>query len=286
MKQTRHVWITLGWIFFILAFGLFCMQLGYLYTYEKFQVEYIDNRLFYIINIIFVVFLFLANLLLLKLNKTYRFIGAGLVILFIVVHMVLIVDCHKKTNNVTSVSPDFKHVLSIKENRDSGESIYYRSYYGILARPKEQLPNEVDGEWQVEWLADDIAAVTYQTPDNTIQQFIATYGDRGGGVAYYYVGTEIHGKWQGDNVEVVSNEEGITVRKDNQQELFSWENIEQFGTLAIVLKENNEAAWTISLNENFEVHSDASKPTVGNISLYKATMENNKPLIMEFKATR
>jgi hypothetical protein len=135
----------------------------------------------------------------------------------------------------------------------------------------------------VEWLADDVAVLTYQTADGTIQQFIGTYGDRKDGMSYYYVGAEIHGDWQGDHVEVTSSPEGITVTENNQTELFPWENIHQFGTLAIILKKDNEAVWTIALMENFEVHSDASKPTVGNISLYKATMEENQPIMLNYK---
>ncbi|MDR9794096.1 hypothetical protein GBG21_03225 [Aeribacillus pallidus] len=71
-----------------------------------------------------------------------------------------------------------------------------RSYYGILARPKERLPYKTDGEFKVEWLANDIAVVTYKTVDHTIQQFIGTYGDRGYGRFYYYAGAEIHGRWR------------------------------------------------------------------------------------------
>lgn len=64
---------------------------------------------------------------------------------------------------------------------------------------------------KVEWLANDVAAVTYKTADHKTQQFIGTYGDRGSGRSYYYVGAEIHGKWEGGNAEVISDQEGITV---------------------------------------------------------------------------
>ncbi|BBU40848.1 hypothetical protein APP_31400 [Aeribacillus pallidus] len=53
----------------------------------------------------------------------------------------------KKVKNIISISPDFKHVLSIKENAESGDAVYLRSYYGILARPKERLPYKTDGEF-------------------------------------------------------------------------------------------------------------------------------------------
>ncbi|ASS89197.1 hypothetical protein [Aeribacillus pallidus] len=179
----------------------------------------------------------------------------------------------KKVKNIISISPDFKHVLSIKENTESGDAVYLRSYYGILSRPKERLPYKTDGEFKVEWLANDIAAVTYKTVDHTIQQFIGTYGDRGNGRSYYYVGAEIHGRWQGNNVEVVSHSEGISVTHNGKKELFYWDHITQFGTLAVVLMRHNEEIWTISLNENFVADSADSEHTTGEISLYQATMK-------------
>ncbi|GAA0422438.1 hypothetical protein GCM10008934_11020 [Virgibacillus salarius] len=94
---------------------LFCLQIGYLIVHDRFQVEYIDNRLFYMINIVCVACLFLANILLLRITKRFKIIGSSIIFLFIAVHVVLLVDSNKQVNNITSVSPDFKHVLSIKK---------------------------------------------------------------------------------------------------------------------------------------------------------------------------
>ncbi|WP_079529307.1 hypothetical protein [Halobacillus hunanensis] len=287
MEQNKDKLIKIsGWTLFIFAIGFFCLQAGYLLAHERFQVEYIDNRLFYIFNILCVICLFLAILLLLRLMKRLLLIVASVLGLFVIVQAVLLVDSNQVIKNITSISPDFEHVFSIKENVESGEAIYYRSYYGILARPKETLPNEIGGEYKVEWLADDIAAFTYKADDNTVQQFIGTYGDRGSGRSYYYVGPEIHGIWEGNNIEVISNTDGIFVTENGKTESFGWDNIVQFGTLAVVLKKNNEAVWTISLDENFEVHSDASEQTVGNISLYKATMEMNQSTTLYYKTSK
>src|SRR5699024_2601241 len=142
-------------------------------------------------------------------------------------------------------------------------AVYSRSYYGILAPPKQKLPYETIGDFKLEGLAHDVAAVTYKTPDNTIQHYIGTYGARAGGSSHYHVGAEIHGLWQGDNGGVVSDTEGISVTANGKSELFEWVNIHRFGTVDVVLKKNNEDVWTISLNGNFEVHSAAPEPTAG-----------------------
>ena len=285
MNQNNKWVKVIGWSLFLIATGFFCLQVGYLFLHARFQVEYIDNRLFYIINILSLILLFLAIILLLKTSKRFKLISSGLVVLFVIAHIFLLVDSNNKIKNITSISPDFKHVFSIKENVGTGEAVYYRSYYGIFGRPKETLSYKMVGEYKIEWLAKDIAAFSYQSNENTIQQFIGTYGDRKNGLSYYYVGAEIHGTWQGDNVEVVSSPKGISVSENNHATLFEWENIKQFGTLAVVLMKNNEAIWTISLNENSMVYSDASKPTTGNIRLYKATMES-EPITLQYVDTK
>ncbi|GGB31720.1 hypothetical protein F3157_03920 [Virgibacillus dakarensis] len=280
MKQTNKLTQIIGWLLFVFAIGFFCLQMGYFFIHAKFQAEYIDNRIFYIINILCVICVALAILLLLKTTKRWKQIGAGVVVIFIIVNGVLLVKSNQQIKNITSISPDFKHVLSIKEDTESGEAVYYRSYFDILARPKEKLPYKTDGDYKVKWLANDVAAVTYKAADNSIHQFIGTYGYRGNGISYYYVGAEMHGRYQGDNAEVINNTEGITVTENGKTELFDWDHIQQFGTLAIVLMKDDHAAWTIALDENFEMYSDASIPPSGNIVLYKATMEKNEPVTL------
>jgi len=282
MKQNRKKLIA-GWILFLVAIGLFCLQMGYLLVHDHYQVEYIDNRLFYLINILFVVCILLALILLLRLPKKFLIIAITAAGLIIILQTVLLTNSNNEIRNYISISPNFKHIFSIKKNVASGEAYYYRSYYGILARPKEKLGHKIHGEYKVQWLAKDVATFTYQAPNETIQQFIGTYGDRNKGLSYYYVGAEIQGVWKSNNITVVSSPDGISVTENNHTEQFEWDDIHQFGTLAVVLKKNNEAIWTISLNENFVVESDSTIEKEGNITIYKAVIENEQPVVLHYK---
>ncbi|TXL65719.1 hypothetical protein FHP05_06245 [Cerasibacillus terrae] len=284
MNNNHHKRIKIiGSFLFLLAIGFFCLQIAYLFVHTRLQVEYVDDRIFYIVNIICVICLATSLLFLFSLTRKWKWVGASIVAVFIIANGVLLADSHSKIKNITSISPDFKHVLTIKENIKTNEAVYYRNYYGILALPKETLPYQTDGRFKVEWLANDIAAVTYLTENGIIHQYIGTYGDRGGGLSYYYVGAEIQGVWKGNNVEMISNTDGISVTQNGQTETFDWDHIVQFGTLAIVLTENNQAKWTISLNENFTVDSSSATPPSGEINLYRATMEDNKPILLNYK---
>ncbi|MFS0823395.1 hypothetical protein [Bacillus sp. 1P02SD] len=259
---------ALGWIFFVIAIGFFFLQMGYFFLHSKFLIEYSDNRLFYVINILVGIFLSLSFWMLLHIKKKGRILSSSLLMLFFIFNGILLFK--HPINQIISVSPDFKHIFIIKD--DSEEAHYYRTYYGIFARQKETLPYQMNGEYKIEWLATDVAAMTYKAKDNSIHQYIGTYGDRGRGGSYYYVGSAIYGEWKGGNSKISTHSDGFTVEHNGNSATFSWDDIIQFGTLAVVLVENNEAKWTIALNDDFGMDPSTGIGVTGTISLYKASM--------------
>ncbi len=275
--------IFLGWICLLIALGSFLLQIGSLYVQQKYQLEYIDHRLFYIINIVCLIFILLALFLFVSFKKSWIISMSCFVLLFTIIHLLFMQNDQKEIRNVTSISPDRNHVFSIKHNISTGESVYYRSRYKILGQAKETLPDLIQSDLKIDWLVNDVAAVTYQASNGSTQQFVATFGDRGDGMSYYYVGAEIHGRWQSDQLEVRSSSDGILIKQGTKEALFNWENIEQFGTLALVLSKNGEAKWTIALDENFQKSSDtATMAPSGNIILSKAVLTNNQPVKLSF----
>lgn len=287
-----------GWLLFILSLSFFGLQMSYLLFHGQYQLEYIDNRLFYVVNILILAFLFSSILLLFQIDKKWKWGSFSILVVFIIVNMLFVTSENQKVKSVTSISPNFKHSFAIKENPMTNEAYYYRSYYGVFGRPKEKLPYQTTGLFNVKWITNDIATVTYKGKDKNLHQYNATFGDRSGGISYYYVGTELHGAWQGDGVEVVSNTDGITILEDGKSEVFDWNHVVQFGTLAVVLTRSHqqdipsdwtnerhtlnketEAVWTIGLNEDFQVKSDGQQQgNRGSILLYKATMEDSTPI--------
>lgn len=282
-KQSNEWSKIIGWLLFMFAIIFFCLQMGYLYANKTFQMEYIDDRIFYLINMMAVACLALAVIMLLALTKRWKTVWISIAAIFIMVNGVLLVVNNLAIKNVIDISPNYKHVLSLKTNVSTGETTYYRNYYGILARPKEKLPYEVVGDFKIEWLTNDIGAVTYEATDHNIHQFIATYGDRGDGYSYYHVGPQIQGIWQGENAEVISDTNGITVTQNGESELFEFDHVVHFGTIAIVLTRGNEAAWTIALNENIKIDTGTYIPHTGEITLYQATMEEMEPIILRYQ---
>ncbi|MDY0406762.1 hypothetical protein P5G51_016610 [Virgibacillus sp. 179-BFC.A HS] len=50
----------------------------------------------------------------------------------------------------------------------------------------------------------------------------------------------------------------------------------------MLTKNDGDAAWTISLNKNFEVHADDSLPQKGDITLYKAALGQQEPTVLHY----
>lgn len=281
MNEKTIEWTRIfGWLLFTLAIVFFCLQMGFLYVNKTYDAEYVDDRIFYMINIICVISLALAVIFLLNLTMKWKNIWITIASLFVIINGVLLFVNNQEIKNAIYVSPNYQHVISLKTDTDTGQTTYYRNYYGILARPKEVLPYEVVEDFKVKWLTDDIGAVTYQATDNLVHQFIATYGTRSDDNSYYNISPEIRGLWKGGNIEVISDEQGITVVHDRKTELFEHDHVVQFGTIAIVLTRGNEAAWTIALHENIQIDTAGNRQPTGDISLYKATMEETEPIIL------
>jgi hypothetical protein len=271
-----------GWLLFIAAIGLFCLQMGFLFLQSRYDVEYTDNRMFYLINLLIAAFMAFSIFLLFTVTKKVKLTIASVTALLILLHAGLLVHHSQKTNQVISLSPDLKHLFVIKENKETSQAVHYRTSYWLFARPQETLPYKTSGEFKVKWLEKDIAAVTYKADDGTTHQYVGTYGDRDGGTSYTYVGPTLQGTWKGTNARVISSPEGITIEDNGEMERYEWDTIVQFGTLAVVLVKNNQAHWTIALNETFKSNSNEPAPPSGTISLYKATMDRNDPIIMEY----
>lgn len=277
MKKRKSL---LGSFYALLAIALFIGQMGFILLRVTLYIEYIDDRLFYIINIACSIFIWAALVLLFTFTKQQKQLLTSLLVVFILIHGVLTIQSPSKVTNIRSASPDGEHVLVLKHHIDTNEVIYYRPLYHVFARPMVRLTNVANEELSITWLATDVAVLTYEEPSGRLQQFVATYGYRGT-TSYYYVGPEIQGAWEGDSAFVRSDTEGITVDHEGTSTLFTWEQIEQFGTLAIVLKEDNEAKWTISLNENFERLASASELNPGDITLYQARKGESDPIVLQ-----
>ncbi|MCU6732894.1 hypothetical protein [Diplocloster agilis] len=184
-----------------------------------------------------------------------------------------------------SFSPDYKHLLVLKGEEESGQIFEYRTRFYLFARKQQQFSYTVKNDMKLQWLADDVCAVTYESTDQQVHQYIATYGDRGNGISYYQVGAVIQGKWtMGDKNTagwfMTANKDGITVGNAGFQETYAYGDCVQFGTLALALCNNGLPRYNIILNEDCSLSDSGLISRGGTVTLCQVSMDRTAPIEM------
>lgn len=152
-----------------------------------------------------------------------------------------------------SLSPDKNYLLVLKTDKN-GQTDLYRTYYAFVCRQKTQFPYTVAKKPKLQWLTDDICAVTYLSQDGKTHQYVATYGNRGSAISYDDPRSAIYGEWtaEGENTPgwaLTANSEGIKLVGGNYSHVFSYSDCIPFGTSAVVLCVSGYPKWTVCIEE-------------------------------------
>ena len=126
-----------GFLYFAIAVCLFIWQITYLIIRKTYQVEYVYNQIYYMINIVIVIFLGLALWLFFSFTKKQMMIGISVILLFTLLHIILIVYDQTKVNIIRSLSPDSTHTLLMKENK---KNIRFRVKSNVFYFPIKYIP--------------------------------------------------------------------------------------------------------------------------------------------------
>lgn len=172
-------WVKrMGILTFLVTLVFFCLQVCSLIVQYIYQAEYIDDRLFYLFNMVIVTFLGISIFLMISLNKKFITLITSIIVILISINVYLMYERNQEIKNITNLSPNGKEVFAIKKKRETGEATYYRSYFKLFGRPHQEVPDAIDRVGNLKWLTDDIAVLTYMDKNQDIQQFVGTYGDR------------------------------------------------------------------------------------------------------------
>lgn len=281
--SVRHI---LSGIFFLPMVLVLCMQALYLYVWRSSQFEYIIGWLPYLFFGIAVLSAAFGVCILLRNKRLRLFCGtvSGLILLILLVlgiHTTLKPDAKK---SVLSLSPD-GHMTVLKYEKNTGKVTTYQNQILWFARVSDTFPYTAEEDMKLQWIEDDVCAVTYRSPDDgQTHQYVMTYGDRGNGIYTYYVYNVLQGGWstEGKNTagwELRTGPEGITVASPSEGEhTYEFEDCVQFGTLALALCENGLPQWTLVLMDDCVVGDDTDVIESGTVALCRVTMEKSAPV--------
>lgn len=268
--------------FTILFIISFIIQSVYLFVMKIKGYEYIVDSIFYFLNEILIISIFMMLIDCFKKKNITKII---ICIIFIVLTIINIIFMYNNTFNTKykiSFSRDFSNQIVLKQNKDTGEVTYYRDFKFILfTKAKESFSNEAIGEIKMKWLTNDICSITYKNNNEMLEEFVATFGDRGNGKSYYYVYNSLLGEWQvftqyGVPTKLIANSKGITIIKDKETDFFEYSECKQFGTIALVLYKNQVPKYVIALNEDCKITNTYIEKD-GTITLYEISMKKTKP---------
>ena len=280
---------TVGIISCIVFAFTFLLQIGYLFVLKPRSYEYISDILFYIINEIIIITLGLIFLTLVNIKKNFikNIITYVFLIILTIINITFMINNGFENKWIVEFSKDFSSELVLKKNNQTGEITYYKNTKVLFAKDKEVFSNEVEGPIKTQWLTNDICSITYKDKEGTLNEFVATYGDRGNGISYYYVTNAIVGEWQvfsqyGEETKVIVDSKGITIKKDGKEELFSYKDCKQYGTTAIVLYKNNIPCYVIALNEDCKLDEETDiLENGGTITLVEVSIARTKTDILQ-----
>ena len=258
-KKINKTKKTIGVISTIILIISLLIQIAYLFVLKRHNYEYVIDILEYIINQIIIISATMSLILLTKKEKIKNIIIYILCIMFSVINISFMCNNGFKNKCIISFSNDFSNELVVKTNKNTGAiKIYRNQKFFLFAKEKEQLDYELDGKIKKQWLTNDVCGITYKDKNGILQEYVVTYGDRGNGISYYYVTSALIGDWQvftqyGNPTQMLVDSKGITIKKNEKSELFTYENCKQYGTTALVLYKNDIPKYIIALDKNCEI---------------------------------
>ncbi len=283
--KIKKITIVVSIVIFIFSIIL---QSIYLFIFKKHNYEYVVDSIFYIVNQIILISAFLVLLLgFLRNNKIKNIITISVFTLLTIINIAFMINNGFNRQSIISFSSDFSNQLVLKRDRKTGETYFYRQGKVLFAKPSEQFSYAVEGKIKTKWLTTDICSITYKDANDNLREFVATYGDRGDGNSYYYVSTTMHGNWQhftknGNSTKLISDSKGITIKKEGESHTFETSDIQQFGTIAIVLYDESVPKYVIALNKDCELDEVTNIiKDGGTITLFEVSMEKTIPEVLE-----
>ena len=172
------------------------------------------------------------------------------------------------------------------KNPSTGKTVHLRGLHA------QQFPYAVQGNLKLQWLTGDVCTATYEGEDGRTHQYIATFGDRGSGNSYYYVGSALVGIWEpegqntaGWRLEATDGPGGfVALENGSYRYEYEYSDCVQAGTLALALCKDGIPEWTVALGPDFEFRNGDSGSVAGggSIVVCRVSMEKTAPLTMAY----
>ena len=272
--QNESVKITqfklIGQMFLALtAICTLVLQLGYQIVLKNFGFEYIHDQYEILFYIIIIWSIFGLWIIIKKSGKQFLIYMVSSVVIIFLINIYL--KASSSIQVIDSFSPDFHRAVLKYDSFHEDLNNYHYTYLCFAKKTDTvHVPKMISNKGY--WLTDDCYILTYQDLHQKQDVYVSTFGDRGNGISYYYVTAVLQGNWYQNindkNPFRVKVENGEITVKHNDTSVFSGKEIQQNGTIAITLYENDHPRYVIALDENCYLEDDGLINAKGTITVF------------------
>ncbi len=278
-----------GALCFLLSAGLTAVQIWHLFIGRERGLVYLTDYIPAVMTGAAVTLLWIGGVCIRRLRRIWKkgCVMVAAAVLFITGIAVCMVF-RPAGKEIISLSPDASNIMKL-QIEENGRAVLYRQRGVLFAAQSDTFPFTVKNTVKIQWLEDDVCAVTYKSPDDgNIHQYVATYGDRGSGISYYYVFNAVYGTWAAEDdpgnysIEATDGPDaGITVRTPEGEEHYDADQCLQYGTLALVFP-REDPEWTLVLNKDCVLNEDGSGiEDGGTLTLCRVGMDKTALLTLD-----
>lgn len=252
IAKAKKITKDISIIFFVI---FLIMQMMYLYASHKYNFEYIIDSLFYIVNEIIILTLFLFLIFTFK-NKKCKVVFTITFLLFTIINIIFMGIYGFRNKSFVKFSSDLKYQFVVKQNRETNKISVYKNNILIFARPMETLAESANNV-KVQWISRDIFSITYTNNENKLKEYVVSRDEDYEQSSYTSFEEALLGKWQsiGTNktTRLYVDSKNIRLKVYDEDYTFNFEDCVQIRDAGIILYSNEIPRFIVTLSNNTQL---------------------------------
>lgn len=243
-------------IFFVLFLILNSI---YFYLSYKYGFEYVIDSLFYIVNEIILISVFLFLLFTFK-KKKAKIVLISIFVIATLINIIFMGIYGLKNKSYITFSSDFKYEFVVKQDKGTNELRIYKNSLLLFARPMQNL-SESAKDIKVQWISRDIFSITYKNNENKLKEYVITQDENSYKSSYIPFQKSLLGKWQNEeqtnkDTKLFVDSKNIRLKINDKDYTFEFDDCVQVREEAIILNSNKVPKYIIALSNDAELDEE------------------------------
>ena len=243
-----------------IVFAIFViLQCAYFYLSYQYGFEYIIDSLFYIVNEIILISMFLFLLFTFK-NKKVKIITISVFVIISLINIIFMSIYGFRNKTFMSYSNNLQYQFIVKQDKETNEVKIYKNPIVIFARQMQNLVEPANNV-KVQWISRDIFSITYTNNDDELKEYVVTLDENNYKSSYRPFDEALIGNWQSVNysnktTRLYVDSKNIRVILNDDIYTFEIEDSVSVREEAIILYSNEIPRFIVALDDDAELDED------------------------------